>query len=180
MSLVLVAAIHVATSSRISVSSSRMGCILTRAGKRGASCGSRVGRRIAQGSLIPRDVVPAAEFAPDRPEDADRLEADADMQSDARLVRQCNAGVRVAEPLACKIFEKLHVQRASDALPVLARMHVRGHFDRPAIRSAFAQQRAICISDALTIFFSGEPLPLRQSFLDARGEFRSRGYGGFE
>jgi hypothetical protein len=79
--------------------------------------------------MEPRDVMPLSEFATHRDKGANRLEAQAAMESNACCIWQRNASIRVAEALAHQVVDEVTVKGATDTSTVRARVNIGRDFD---------------------------------------------------
>src|SRR5213082_2766731 len=136
--------------------------------------------RASQRPLKPGDVMPFSELAPHGLGDPDGFEAQAPVQCDTTFIGHGDACVRVAETLAGKVFQQPLVQGAPHALAVMIRMHVGGHFDRPAICGTLAMGGTVGVADALPGSFGKQPLPTSNRLCDPGGELVRRRRDGFE
>src|SRR3954454_8777070 len=110
-----------------------------------------------QVQLPPADVPPLAVLVTNVLVDADRLEAECFVDSDAGIVRERYAGHEEAVTGRLQAFEQLDVQTATEAGSVSVLVDVRAHLDRRVVRGAVAMEASVRVADDLTVALRDQP-----------------------
>src|SRR4051794_7121499 len=110
-----------------------------------------------QVQLPPADVPPLAVLVTNVLVDADRLEAECFVDSDAGFIRERYAGHEEAVTGRLQAFEQLGVQTATEAGSVSGLVDVRAHLDRRVVRGALAVAASVRVAEDLTVALHDQP-----------------------
>lgn len=124
--------------------------------------------------------MPLAELAANCIERPDWRESDAAVERDTAFVRQGDACIGVAKSFSGQLIEQSQIERTSNTLAAVTRMHVRRNLDGPLVGRTITVGRTVGIRDAVAFVFGDEPLPPRQGRGDTSRELRDRRNRQFE